>query len=636
MLQNIRDKAQGWIAWAIVILISIPFALWGIQEYLGVGSEPVVASVNGKEITEQNLDRRYQQFRQDLRNQLGAAYRPELFDDKRLRKELLNRMVREELIQQASRDMGLRAGDPLVSQTILGIDAFKRNGRFDQQVFERSVRMQGFTAAGFEERVRQALLSEQLSQAVQGSVFVTEQELKESVRLFHQTRAVDYFIIPAADFMSDEAISDDEVQAYYEQHQTDFRTPEQVKLEYILLNVESVGQAAQIDDDALMEFYDNNLEKFGVPEERQASHILIRLEEDADQASLTEAQGKIDDLKQRISQGEDFAELARANSEDPGTAENGGDLGYFGKGLMDPAFEEAVFSLQEGDLSEPVRTAFGLHLIKLTGIKAGSVKSFDEARAEVETAFRKAEGERLYFEQAERLVDLSYEDPTTLAPAASELQLEVIASDWIGRNTAQGVLGSPKVLAAAFSEDVLVGRHNSELIELDPLQSLVLRVVDHKEASFKSLDEVKEVVTAQLKQQRAAEKAREEAEKRLARMQEGAAIAHVAGEYDVTGEDAVKRSAATMALPLLRKIFSSPRPESGKPVSGIAELTQGNVSVFSLYEVKDGLLDEMNETLRDQMKENLRSGLSRYQYESLVEDLLGRADINYQLSGVEN
>ncbi|MDJ0805298.1 MAG: SurA N-terminal domain-containing protein [Gammaproteobacteria bacterium] len=636
MLQNIRDRAQGWIAWAIVILISIPFALWGIQEYLGVGSEPVVATVNDNEITERELDRRYQQFRQDLREQLGAAYRPELFDDNRMRQEVLKRMVREDLILQASHDMGMRAGDSLVRQTILGISAFTRDGRFDQQTFERSVRLQGLTPAGFEERVRQALLSEQLSQAVQGSVFVTEHELNEAVRLNNQTRKVDYVVIPSKNFESDEAITDAEAAAYYDEHQTDFRTPEQVKLEYILLNAQSVGKSAEATDDALLAFFDDNQEKYGRPEERQASHILIKLAEDADQATLTQVLARIGDLKHRLMQGEDFAELAKANSEDTGTAENGGDLGYFGKGIMDPAFEEAVFNLQEGELSEPVRTTFGYHLIKLTGIKAGDVKTFEEARADVEADFRKAEGERLYFEQAEKLADLSYEDPSSLEPASSELNLEIIESDWMDRNSAQGILRSPKVLAAAFSEDVLLERHNSELIELGQLQSIVLRVVDHKEASFEPLEVVKETVLGKIKQQRAAEKAEEEAEKLLARLNEGAALAHLSGDYELQGVDAAKRSEVSMPLPLLRKVFRSPRPEPGKVVSGLAKLNQGNVAVFSIYEVNDGSMEELDEALKEQMKAQVRSGLSRNQFNSLVEDLLGHADINYLLSDPED
>lgn len=636
MLQNIRDKAQGWIAWAIVILISIPFALWGIQSYLGTGSEPVVATVDGKEITERDLDRRFQQFRQDLRNRLGSAYRPEMFDDARLREEVLNQMIREDLVLQTSHDMGLRVGDPLVSQTILGIDAFKKNGRFDQQVFERSVRMQGLSPAGFEERVRQMLLSDQLSQAVRVGSFVTERELEEYARLFDQTRNVEYFIIPSADFISDEAISDAEAQAFYEEHQSEFRTPEQVKLAYILLNADTVGDSVEVDEGVLQEFYENNLERYGRPEERQASHILIKLDEDADQAAVTEALIKINDLKMRISQGEDFAELAKANSEDPSTAEQGGDLGYFGKGIMDPAFETAVFSLEEGKLSEPVRTPFGFHLIKLTGIKPASVKPFEEVRAEVDQTYRRAEGEKLYFEQAEKLADLSYEDPNSLEPAANALQLKIVESDWIDRNSAQGLLRNPKVLSAAFSEDVLRERHNSELLELDQLQSMVLRVVDHKEASFEPLAEAKERVISMIRQDRAAKKTREEAEQRLARVKEGAALAHVAGKYEVVAKDDVKRSAGSMPLPLQRKIFQTPKPEAGQAVSGLVELTKGNLGLFSLYEVHDGSLGNLDETQKQQLRERLRQGITREQYDGLIADIQARADISIQRTSQDN
>ena len=632
MLQNIRDKAQGWIAWAIVILITIPFALWGIQSYLGGGSEPVVASVNGKEITERSLDRSYQQYRQDLRQRLGESFQPEMFDDKRLREEVLHRMVRENLILQTSHDMGLRVGNETVHRMILGIDAFYKNGRFDQQTFERIVRMQGLSPAGFEERLRQDLLSQQLALAVEGSAFITEHELKETIRLVSQTRKVDYFIIPSKDFESDEPVADAEVQAYYDQHQEQFRSPEQVKLEYILLSTEVVGKTVKVDESALKDYYDTNQEKFGRPEERQASHILIKLDKDADQAQVAEATAKIDDLKRRLQQGEDFAELAKANSEDPGTAEAGGDLGYFGRGIMDPAFEKAVFSLREGEVSDPVRTPFGLHLIKLTGIKAGSVKPFDEARPEVEAAYRKAEGERLYFEMADKLANLSYEDPSSLEPAASELGLQITRTDWIDRNSVEGVLKSPKVLNAAFSDDVRVEHNNSELIELDQLKSIVLRVADYKEASIKPLKEVKEPILAAIKQQRAAAKVREEAEKRLQSVKEGSTLAQVAGDYKVKTEEALKRSAGAVPIPLQREIFRAPRPEQGQAVSEMVELNQGNVALFSLYEVKDGSLDEVNENLKPQIRESLRNRLSRRQYDSLLEDLQARADISYFLS----
>ena len=586
MLQDIRDKAQGWIAWAIVILISVPFALWGIQSYLGVGAETVVASVNGEEITERQLDQRYQSFRQELRQQLGAAYRPELFDDKRMRRELLNRMVREDVILQASHEMGLRTGDPLVRAAIMNIDAFKKDGRFDQQLYERGVRLQGTSTAGFEERIRRILLSDQLSQALQGSAFVTDHELQEALRLQNQTRDMAYFIVPVKNFISAEGIGEDEIQAYHEKHQSNYRSPEQVKLEYILLDGEAVGKTIEVDEADLQAFYDNNQELYGAPEQRQVSHILMRLDEGADQAAVDQAREKLEQLRQRAQQGEDFAELAKSHSEDPGSAVNGGDLGYFGKGFMDPAFEEAAFALQEGGLSEPVRSSFGLHLIKLTGIQGGSVKPFEAVKAEVEKHFRKAEGDRLYFELAERLADLSYEDPTSLEPAASVLNLTIQKSGWINRNGGEGVLRSPKVVAAAFSEDVLIERNNSEWIELSPEQSIVLRVVDHQEAAVRPIDEVRSQIVDAIRGEQAAEKVQAEAEARLARLNAGETIGDVAADYQLDKKDGAARNDRTVPLELLNQVFRSPRPEEAKPVSGMVSLGDGNYAVYSLFAVK--------------------------------------------------
>jgi len=629
MLQNIRDKAQGWIAWAIVILISIPFALWGIQSYLGGGAESVVAKVNGDEISERALDQRLHNFREELRARLGDAYRPELINDKRMRQEVLRQMVNEDVILQASHDLGLRVGDPLVRQAIMEIGAFQKDGRFDQATFERYARMQGLTSGGFEQRIRRAILTEQLSQAIRTSAFVTKREIQEVLRLQNQTRDLGYFIVNPDDFQSSESIPESEIAAYYDQHQEEFRVPEKVKLEYILLNAEMAGGTVVVDDAALRGFYENHQENYGQPEQRQASHILIRLDADADQAAVAEAEQKISALREHLQQGEDFAELAKANSEDPGSAEAGGDLGYFGKGIMDPAFEEAAFSLQQGEVSEPVRSSFGFHLIKVTGIKPSSVKPFEEARTQVEQDYRKAEGERLYFEMAEKLADLSYEDPGSLQPAASELNLKVETSDWISADQATGVLSSPKVLAAAFSDDVLQERNNSELIELDKEQSLVLRVVDYQQSSIQPLAEVSESIAASLQKQHATELARKEAEELLATLETDKDIADLADQYRVKRKTNLTRMDKVVPPSLLKEVFRLPHPAEDKPITGMIQLATGGFAVYSLYGVKETNTSEIDGQSEARMQSNMQRRVGEMQYESLVADLQGRADIIY-------
>ncbi len=630
MLQNIRDKAQGWIAYGIVILISVPFALWGIQEYLGIGSEPVVAKVNGTEITERALDSQFQLFRQQLREQLGSAYRPELFDDVRMRREVLNRMIRDELIEQVSYDMGLRVSDIEVKTVMRGMEVFQKDGRFDQQTFERAVRLQGLTPAGFMERVRKLLLSQQLSKAVGASSFVTQREQKQAERLMNQKREFSYFVIPATDYLVKTPVDDGEIESYYQDHQDEFAVPERVKLDYIHLDAATAGSTLDVGEDQLQQYYDNNQDKFGLPEQRRASHILIQVAEDADEAAVAEAKAKIDALSDRLAQGEDFAELAKANSQDPGSADNGGDLGYFGKGVMDPAFEAATFALAPGQVSEPVRSGFGFHLIKLVDIKSGDVKPFAEARTEVEKAYRKAEGERLYFEMAERLADLSYEDPSSLEPAANALGLTVQHSDWITRDRGEGILGSPKALAAAFNEDVLVGHNNSELIELDTESAVVLRVVEHQEASTEPLSGVRDRIVERLLQQKAEAQAQADADKRKQEIESGASLQQAAGELAVTGPLTLARSDRSQPLGLINAVFTSAKPSAGAVNVDSVRLANGDVAVFVLQSVKEG--DAGEEGIGAVLAQGLGRELERSLYDQLVADLEAHADIEILLN----
>lgn len=624
MLQNIRDKAQGWIAYGIVILISVPFALWGIQQYLGHGSEPVAAKVNGTEITERALDTQFEQFRQQLRAQLGAAYRPELFNDARMRREVLDRMVNDELIRQVSRDMGLRVGDAMVQATLLGMQNFQKDGRFDEKTFERAVRLQGLTPKGFMERVRQAMVAQQLSQAVDAGTFVTQQEEADYQRLMNQKRELSYFVVPAADYMAEGGVADEQIKNYYEAHQQEFVTPERIKVNYIHLDAKSAGSTVEVNDDLLRGYYENNQDKFGTPEQRRASHILIQVPKDADEAKVEAARKKIDEIAARLAKGEDFATLAKEYSQDPGSAENGGDLGYFGKGLMDPAFEASAFSLQKDEVSKPVRSSFGFHLIKLTDIKPSGVKPFEEVKSEVEKAYRKSEGERIYFDLANKLADKSYEDPSSLEPAARALGLKIQHSDWITREHAEGVLGNPKVLASAFSGDVLQNHNNSELIELSGESSLVLHVTEHEEASTQPLDEVRDRIVENLLQQNAENQAMAEAEKRLQEIKGGSALQQAAGAFEVKGPLTVSRNDRSIPVELSSTLFRSEKPVDEKPVPGMVKLAKGDYAVYELLSVKEGEPDKKGAEL---MAQNLRQGLERGLYDEFIADLRTRADI---------
>ncbi len=622
MLQAIRDKAQGWVAWVIVGLISVPFALWGIQEYLGVGAEPAMATVDGVEISERQVDNRFQDFRQNLRERLGAAYQPDLFDDEKMKKEVLEEIINENVVLQASLDMGLRAGDIMVRDMILAQEAFQKDGRFDQETYERNLRMQGQSSAGFEERVRKFLLSNQLSIAITNSEFVTDREMKEAVRLALQKREVAYFVIPASKYISEESISDDDIRAYYNANQEQFRAQEQVRLEYIRLDSSAISPLLDTPtEEQLMTYYETHKEEKKRDEQRRASHILIAVEDAADDEA---ARRKITEIKDKIRSGGNFEELAKEYSQDSGSAEEGGDLGYIERGIMDKAFEDAVFSLQQDEISEPVRSEFGYHLIKMTGVNGAEVKPFSEVRDEIEAEFRANEVERLFFDYVERLSDHAFESSDSLEPAAEALGVSIKTTDWLNRESRTGLFSSTKVSGAAFSEDVLEQGNNSELIEISPDDVIVLRVLEHKSASIRPLDEVKLRIEDTLRVQRSEAAALEEAKAGLVRLRSGELIEQVAAT-EVERPGSVSRNDPRVPHALITKLFKQSRGDGSS--FGIARLANGDQAVFELISVTDGSAADVDSEELARERDNLQQMRGRDYYDRLVKDLRSRADV---------
>jgi peptidyl-prolyl cis-trans isomerase D len=630
MLQAIRDRAQGWIAWAIVILISIPFALWGIADYLGVGAEPVVATVNGDEIKERALDQRYQQVRRSLQERLGANFRPEMFDEQRMRQQVLDSMIDELVIQQASRDLGLYAGDALVREAIRSVPAFQKDGQFDQAAYQRALQLQGYPSpVEFEERLRNSLVTGQLEVAVRETEFATRRELEELARLRKQTRQFSYLRVPAREFRSEEAIPEQDVQAYYDEHLEQFRSPEQVKLQYLVVDTRTVRELVSPDEDQLREYFEAHAGDYVQPEKRRASHILVSLDRDADAEQQRAALQKIEAARERILAGEDFSAVAKELSEDPGSAANGGELGFFGAGEMDPAFEQAAFAAAEGEVTEPVRSDFGYHLVLVREIQPEVAPGFEEVREQVERAVSQQEAERLLADYAERLHTLTYEHPDSLEPAAEELGLEIQTSDWMGRSGGKDLLAYREVVEAAFSEDVLGQGNNSELIELGPDQMLVLRVAEHQQAAVKPLDEVRDQVVERVRREQAREAARAEAEALLSRLEAGATLEELAEEsgFDLKQPDSLERTSDAAPRRLVTEVFKLPRPSGEAPTSSLVALANGDYAVVALTEVSDGAVQDLGEAARTEEKAALRRSLGQEYYQHLVQSLRSEADI---------
>ncbi len=628
MLLAIRERAQGWIAWLIVILISIPFALWGIQSYTGIGGEPIAATVDGFDITQRDLDQRFQRTRMELRERLGAAYRPELFDDKQLRREVLDDMIREYLVLETSRALGLRASDQEVRLTVLADPAFQAKGRFDKEIYETRLRQNGMIPAQFEDRLRQRLLVAQLARALESTEIVTAREIDEATRLTRQKRDLSYVTLPAERFASNDPVADADVASYYEANRARFQIPEQVKVEYLVLDAEHLPGVSTPSDDKLREAYAADSGRFGQPERRRARHILISVPSGADEAVDAQAKAAIESARERVAKGEDFAVVAKEISQDPGTKGRGGDLGEFGRGVMDPAFEQAAFSLAKGQLSEPVRSRFGYHLIETTEITPATTRPFEDVRVELIAEVNRQEASSRFFDQSERLATLVYETPDSLTPAAEQLGLQVQTSDWIPRSGGTDLFGNPKVLNAAFSEDLIKQGVNSELIEpeRERMQAVVLRVVDHRDASVRPVGEVREEIVSALRQTQAREAALAAVEVMRNRLREGAGIADVAGEYSVENLGLVTREDDRIPKEVRDVAFTLPHPAQGSVSAGSAKLSDGAALVV-VSQVEDGSLDGAPAGAHTQQGEAMARAIGSQGYRHLVEDLESRAKI---------
>ncbi|OQX31784.1 MAG: hypothetical protein B0D96_06135 [Candidatus Sedimenticola endophacoides] len=641
MLQSIRERAQGVIAWIIVGLITIPFALFGINEYLGGGSEAIVATVNGHDITEREFDIGYREFRQQLRERMGKEYRPDLLDEAALRREVLDSMIQNTLVAQRTRDFGLRIGDDLVRQTILGVPSFKVDGQFDQQAYERGVRRQGLTPAGFEEQVRQGIVSRQIGSAIRLSAFATPVEVERLVRLRLQERDLSYLVLPAGGFSGTVDVSAEEVRAHYEANPGAYMVPERIRAEYLELHAGDIVSKLDVDDATIAAYYENHRDEYMTAERRQASHILFALDsgaeaaevEAAEAAEVEAAEAAARAALERIRAGESFAAVAGELSQDPASAEFGGDLGTFETGSFgDQAIDDALAAMTPGELSEPVRSGFGVHLFQLAAVHPPQGKSLEEAFDQVRMAYLRSEAERQFYEYADRLGNIAYDDPSTLLPAAEALGLEVRKSDWVTRDGGDGIFASPRLINTLFSDDVLNQGNNSEVIELEPEHVVVARVVEHQAAAVKPLDEVRAAIEAELQRSKASAKAGARVNELIAELRAGTGMLELAQREGLTliNQGFVDRGAPSLDPAILAQLFRMPKPgQEGQAVYASASLVGGDAALIALKGVREGTLEQAAELGGEQMLAMvLQRALGETYYQRMLENLRQQGDVS--------
>ncbi|MBG7600982.1 MAG: SurA N-terminal domain-containing protein [Gammaproteobacteria bacterium] len=588
MLQHIRDRAQGWFAYAIVILISIPFALWGIQEYVGGGTDPVVAKVGKVEITQRSMESSLNNYRANLRQQFGGKI-PEFFNDDMLRQQVLNEMIQEALLTQQVDNLNIRAGDEMVRQQIRSMQVFQRDGVFDKDEYERVMRSQGRNINAFTENLRMSLGTELLTGAISTSAFVTDAEIDALIRRKNQQRVVSWLLIDADSYKDQIEFGDSDIETYYNENKQKFRRPERVKLEYVELNHAALSADISVDVEALRASYEERKDEFKSPETRTTRHILIKVGGDvSDDDAKAEALKLLDEIKA----GADFAELAREHSDDKGSGSNGGDLGVVERGMMVKPFEDEAFALQQDQISELVRSRFGYHIIQVTKIEGGDLQSFDDVKQQLADEFKKREADELFGEKYDQLAELSYADSGTLQTVADAIGVKVQESDWVPRTGASGKFANAKIIQAAFGDDVLNSGRNSDVLELEDDNYMVVRVANHEEETAKPLDDVSAGIRSILEKEQTIELTQKRADQVLNKLtHEGGTMGDIAADESLklVQDKTVKRTGNQEIDPqIVSKAFAFSRPAEGKSSYGKVELANGSVAVIGVSSAIDG------------------------------------------------
>lgn len=620
MLHFIRDRAQGWIAWFIVGLISIPFALWGVNSYLTGASDIVVAEVNGKDIKQAELQRSVQQYRDQMRNMLGDQFDPAMFEGTAVKRNILEGLIEQQLLRDVNLQLGQTVSDTTVSSIVRSTPAFQRDGEFDSEYYAMVLARAGYSPTSYEAQLRSDLLAQELTQNIQQSAIVTDEALKLALALQKQQREIAYGVVPVQAYLEQVTVEDEEVRQYYDNHKDNYTAPEQIKLNYLELSADTIAENIEVSDDVLKEFYANNQDMFVGPEQRRASHILI---EGDDEVALD----IINAIAERIKQGEDFAEVAKETSADAGSASQGGDLGYFGRDVMDPAFEEAAFALENvGDVSEPVKSEFGYHLIKLTGLRKPDVQPFAEVRAQVENRYRRQQAETAFFDKAEQLANLSFENPDSLDVTAEALGLNIKTTELFTRaGTEAGISSNDKVVAAAFSEDVLQNDLNSAVIELSDTDMIVIHKNQHIAESTLPFESVEPAIKQQLLFDKASQFARDKGETIVTELKSGKDAKSLLDSWQEAAF--YSRDNESLSAQILQRAFAMSKPGAEPEYLGFTA-DNGNFVVIKLTAVENGDPTTVAEDEQKAMKQQLAQMQANAEVEAFIAALKADADID--------
>ncbi|SHI08403.1 SurA N-terminal domain-containing protein [Ferrimonas marina] len=619
MLEKIREGSQGPVAKIILGAVILSFALTGVYSYLGSNAEQMAAEVNGEEISRYDLDQAFQNEQQRMRSQLGEMFDTLAADSQYLaglRQSVLDRMIAERLMDQKAEAMGLRVSDDQIRQAIAQMPEFQVDGRFDNDRYQAVLRQSGLTGNRLRDILRRDMARQQLLVGLMGSEFTTEQEVYQLAQLQQQTRDARYALVSAADFQQGISVDEAAVEAFYQENPTRFIQPEQVKVEYIELSVADLAGTQEVSEQELQEYYNGQSAQFTQPERRLAAHMLFEGDD---------AQARADEALARVRAGEAFADVAREASDDSFTAENGGELDWMTPGAMDVAFDEALFGLEEGGVSDVFASDFGYQIVQAKAVEAATVLPFAEVKDNIAATLQSDKAQREFYALQQTLADVSFEVPDSLQEAADAVGLEVKTSPLFERGLAPAPLNHPRALAAAFSDQVLLDQMNSDLVEIDNGHMLVLRVLEHVEEGTQPLADVRDQIVERLTIDQASEQAQSQADALLNAWQGGEAPAEVI-ELDAVG----RMGQAELDPALTQQLFKMALTGEGSTIESV-RLPSGDIAVVALDAIHTPEAVDGEELLKSRLSQQM----SEASYQALIDSLRADAKILYQAGAVQ-
>jgi len=624
MLQRIHDSLSlgRWVVVIILGLIAFSFVFWNVD--FGLTGPTFAAKVNGEDVALVDFERELQ----ERQNQYQQVYRTELSEDVRrdMRRAVIEAMVSDTALKQRVTEQGYRVSDARLTQSIREIAAFQVEGEFSLDVYRGLLANQGLTPTGFEVLQRESLEVADLQGGIAESTFLTPAEFRRYIELYNQRREVAYALFDAAAFSASVTIDDAAIAARYESNQASYQTEETVDLEYIELALADVAATIEVTEEALRAAYEAERERFETAEERRASHILIAVTEGQEDAARATAER----VAERLRAGEDFAALANELSTDAGTKAQGGDLGWIGRGTLVGPFEDALFAMNVGDLSAPVLTEFGYHIIRMDELRAGELQPFEVVREELAAETRTLRAESDFYDRANRLGDAAFDAYSELATVAATMQLPLKTAAGFPRSGDPNLFtNSAAVVQAAFAEEVVDSGRNSTLVELEDDHVLVLRVAAHHVPTTKPLDEVREQVREELARERAQQLAEEAAQAFLAELERGGDAAKLAAARGGTWSPAawVTRTDEAVPTEVLSAAFGMAKSVTGVAQREIIALANGGQAIIALTGVEPGEPTAMTQDERDQRQRQLADQAARAELTGYVGNVREQASV---------